>query len=279
MRALSVSRLVLMGLLAAEGLLAILAGPDALTHMTHAAAQADAARRPVLVELFTSEGCSSCPPADALLARLDQTQFVPGAQAIVLSEHVTYWNQDGWHDPFSMDAMTDRQTDYKFRLGTGEIYTPQAGVDGATQRVGRDERKLAAAVQQAAVAAKAPLTIQDAQWAGNAVRFSVKGAGDTKTVLMAALAEDSAETSVKAGENKGRSLHHVAVVRAMQEMGKGADDGRALTLKAPADKADKASQEKTGQASPDSGAMRLVVFVADKHNGHVLAVAEKTISR
>ena len=264
MRALSSLRLILIGLLAGEGLLAILLGPGS---GASAAANATAARRPVLVELFTSEGCSSCPPADALLARLDETQSVPGAQVIALSEHVTYWNQDGWHDPFSMDAMTDRQKRYQDRFGLNDVYTPQVVVDGAAQMVGSDERKLTAAVAQAATATKAELTIQDAQWSGNAVKFSVKGAADTKTVLVAALADDSAQTAVKAGENKGRNLRHVAVVRALEEMGKGADDGRALTLKAPA--------SKTGETRP----MRLVVFVADRHNGHVLAATERTISR
>jgi hypothetical protein len=180
---------------------------------------------------------------------------------------VTYWNQDGWHDPFSMDAITDRQKRYQDRLGLNDVYTPQAVVDGSVQLVGSDERKLTAAVAQAATAAKSELTIQDAQWAGNAVKFSVKGAADTKTVLVAALAEDSAETAVKSGENKGRNLHEVAIVRVLEEMGKGADDGRALTLKAPA--------SKTGETKP----MRLVVFVADRHNGHIVTAAERTISR
>jgi len=267
MRMLGSLQLVLIGLLGIEGL-ALLSGTGFANGRTaDGAAQADAVRRPVLVELFTSEGCSSCPPADALLARLDATQFVPGAQAIVLSEHVTYWNQDGWHDPFSSDAMTDRQKEYRDRFGLSDIYTPQAVVDGAAEMVGSDERKLTSAVEQAAAGSKVELAIQDAQWAGNAVKFSVKGSSDAKTMLMAALAEDAAETSVKAGENKGRNLRHVAVVRSMQEMGKGADDGRSLSIKAPSGK------------DAGTGPMRLVVFLTDRHNGHVLAAAERTIGR
>jgi hypothetical protein len=218
---------------------------------------------PVLVELFTSEGCSSCPPADALLALLDEKQPIAAAHAIVLSEHVTYWNQDGWHDPFSSDAVTDRQKQYGDRFGLSDVYTPQVVVDGAAQLVGSNARGLQEAIEHAASSGKAELSIQDAQWSGGAVHFSVRGA-DPKAVLTAALAEDSAQSSVKRGENAGRNLRHVAVVRVMEEMGKGAADGRALILKAPAET----------QTVP----MRLVVFVTDHHNGHVLAVAEKTIA-
>jgi hypothetical protein len=265
--------IALIGLMMARGVVPVVPAPDKLTGL---GAGNNAARPsgpvPVLVELFTSEGCSSCPPADALLAKLDATQFVPGAQVIVLSEHVTYWNQDGWHDPFSLDAMTDRQARYVERFGLQSSYTPEAVVDGAAQMVGSDQGKLAQAVAQAAAAPKQALAIQDAQWSGGAVKFAVKGAADSKTELVAALAEDSAQSSVAKGENAGRNLKHVAVVRVMEEMGKGADDGRALTLKAPAG-------NKQGSSSGQTGPMRLVVFVVDRHNGHVLAAAERTISR
>jgi hypothetical protein len=227
------------------------------------------ARQPVLVELFTSEGCSSCPPADALLARLDATQPVAGAQVIVLSEHVTYWNQEGWRDPFSQDAMTERQQRYQQQFGLSDVYTPQAVVDGAAQFVGSDARGLEQAVAKAAATPKAALTIEDAQWSGDAVHFSVSspasGPGESKATLMAALAEDAVQSSVLRGENSGRTLRHVAVVRAMAEMGKSAADGRMLVLKAP--------------DAGSSGPLRLVVFLVDRRSGHVLAVAERTVSR
>jgi len=221
---------------------------------------------PVLVELFTSEGCSSCPPADALLALLDEKQPVPGVHAIVLSEHVTYWNQDGWHDPFSSDALTDRQKQYGDRFGLSDVFTPQVVVDGAAQLVGSDGRGLQQALEHAASAAKQELSIEDAQWSGGQVHFSIHGgSGDAKAGVMAALAEDSAQSSVKHGENAGKDLRHVAVVRVMADMGKGANDGRALTLKVP--------------PGIPSSPMRVVVFQFDRHNGHVLAVAEKTITQ
>jgi hypothetical protein len=227
-------------------------------------------RRPVLVELFTSEGCSSCPPADALLAQLDAQQFVQGAQAIVLSEHVTYWNRDGWIDPFSLDDVTERQEQYRTRFGLDQVYTPQAVVDGAAQVVGNDGQALSRAISKEVALPAFDIGIDEATWAGSAVQFKVRVGADSAAVhnasVTAALAVDSVETSVKTGENAGRTLHHVGVVRVMRDMGKSAFEGRELTLKLP------------GSAN-GNGSIRLVVFAVDRHSGRVLGVAERTLTR
>lgn len=226
-------------------------------------------RRSVLVELFTSEGCSSCPPADALLARLDTEQFVSGVQAIVLSEHVTYWNHEGWQDPFSLDEITDRQAQYVSRFGLNSSYTPQVVIDGAAQVVGSDEAGLRHSIAQAAAASPVNLQIDGAAWQGNAVHFKVHAgngpAPDANARLTAALAVDSAQTAIKSGENAGRTVRHVAVVRTMQELNKGALDGRDLSIKMP--------------GGNGSSPVRLVVFLTDRHSGRVVGAAEQTLAR
>ncbi len=226
-----------------------------------------AQRRPVLVELFTSEGCSSCPPADALLAQLDAKQFVEGADAIVLSEHVTYWNHDGWTDPFSSDTATDRQKEYVDRFKLESAYTPEAVIDGAAEVLGSDSAALRRAVAHAAIATKAELRIDALQLSGNDLHFAVHAAQPLHGRMTLVLADDAAQSSVKQGENAGRKLEHVAVVRVMKTVGAEAADGRPLELKLPTD------------PRLQGPKLRLVVFISDKSSGRVLAVNEQSIAR
>ena len=218
------------------------------------------------MELFTSEGCSDCPPADRLLEELDTKQSVPGAQAIVLSEHVTYWNQLGWRDPFSLDETIGgrRSTATDFNLDS--IYTPQAVIDGSAQLVGNNAAGLAQAVKRAASTPKKPLTIADAHWDNGAVMFTVRGAADSGSRMLAVLAADAQGPKILRGENAGRTLHHVAVVRSMKDFGSTAADGRALRLSA-------------GSFTRDQGSapLRLVVFLVEKKSGHVTALSEQTV--
>lgn len=238
----------------------------------HSEAQTDAkgdVRQPVLVELFTSEGCSSCPPADELLANLDAMQPVAAARVIVLSEHVTYWDHEGWRDPYSLEEVTDRQKWYDENLGLSRVYTPQAIVDGTVQVLGTDEHKLLQAITDAAEKTKTELSIDHATWTGNDVSFVIHHgdltAGKIKPGLIAVLAEDKTETKVKTGENSGKTLRNVSVVRVLREMNPSTEGS--LTLKAP------------GENKGATGPMRIVVFAVDKHTGHVLAVAEQIVMR
>src|SRR5215472_17815121 len=118
----------------------------------------DAAPRPVVVELFTSEGCSSCPPADALLLKLDRTQPVPGALVIALSEHVDYWDHLGWRDPYSSPVFSRRQEHYG-QIFHVDSYTPQIVVDGTSEAVGSDARQVENAIRRSAEAEKLQVEI------------------------------------------------------------------------------------------------------------------------
>ena len=180
----------------------------------------DGPRTPVLVELFTSEGCSSCPPADELLIELAEQQPVPGALVIPLSEHVDYWNRLGWEDRFSAHGFSERQQEYREALGTDALYTPQMVVDGRMELIGSLGERVRAAVARAATTPKTEVTL-DVTGSGEddslAVSVSVFAGADARTPsdveLWLAVTEEGLETDVTHGENAFRRLRHAPVVR------------------------------------------------------------------
>ena len=214
-----------------------------------------AGNTPVLAELFTSEGCSSCPPADAVLMQLDRLQPVAGAHIIVLSEHVDYWNSLGWRDPFSSAQFSRRQADYGRVLGS-DVYTPQLVIDGRVQLNGSDGRDVQAAIARAAAKPKVPVQIVQALREGGeaVVHVTVPALPSGKSDVWVAIADESDQSSVSKGENSGRKLAHVAVVRSLNKVGSvSKSDGFDKTVRLPLNPA-------------NSGAGRVVVFVAQSSN-------------
>jgi hypothetical protein len=179
---------------------------------------------PILVELFTSEGCSSCPPADLFLKKIDGFEPAPGVRLIVLSEHVTYWDHDGWKDPNSSQALTDRQSSYETALGEKESFTPQLIVDGTTQLRLNEPQSMDAALQKAAGEPKIPLRISDVSLdPSNPTRLRLHVNADAapeNADVYVAVALDHVESQVLKGENGGKHLEHVAVVEQLTKIGK-----------------------------------------------------------
>lgn len=175
-------------------------------------------RVPVLVELFTSEGCSSCPPADALLMDLDLRQPVAGAEVVALGEHVDYWNELGWKDRFSSSDYTQRQGRYAARFHLGSVYTPQMVINGRTEFVGNDTARAEKAIAGAAQRRDTQPSIAIAA-AGNVVDVNITDAGPHPLDVLLAITESDLSTQVGRGENHGRLLRHTAVVRDLRKIG------------------------------------------------------------
>jgi hypothetical protein len=187
-----------------------------LVLMLMASAMFGQAKPVVVVELFTSEGCSSCPPADALFRDLQKKGF-PNVDLVLLGEHVDYWNHLGWRDAFSSGQFTDRQADYVAKLRIESAYTPQAVVDGHAELVGNDEGALGAAITRAARQAK-PLRV-NVKWDAASQTVQVTTEGNGTGLLVVAFTEDGLSSAVKAGENGGHTLAHAAVVRRLIDVG------------------------------------------------------------
>jgi hypothetical protein len=174
---------------------------------------------PVLVELFTSEGCSSCPPADQLLSELVRTQPVSTAMVVALSEHVDYWDHQGWKDPFSNAIFTRRQSAHAGSATSG-VYTPQVVVDGGPAVVGSDRAAVLRAIRTAAARPKAPIGVS---WPlPDRTSLAITAAPDRRLSharFVVAITEDDLRSSVTRGENEGRELKHDAVTRSWIEAG------------------------------------------------------------
>jgi hypothetical protein len=189
-------------------------------------AQSEARRSPVVVELFTSEGCSTCPPAEALLLKLEKEQSIGGAEVVALELHVDYWNQQGWMDPFSSVDWTARQQVYVAAFKQDGEYTPQMVVDGRIQFVGNRLNDAAKAIAAAAREAKTKIDIiEEKSEKKDQLRFHVEAgklegstSGDTAEIWLA-VTERGLYSAVERGENAGRELHHAAVARQLRKIG------------------------------------------------------------
>lgn len=236
-------RIALVGFLAAS------------TPMASGVAEADGARVPVVVELFSSEGCSSCPPADALLARLDRDQPIAGVEVIALEMHVDYWNRLGWTDPFSQAAFSARQRTHVFAMNGRSVYTPQMVIDGRDELVGSNAAGATLAIERAA---RAPHVSVKLAREGDEIAIDVgpSPASEGPCHAMLATTERGLSTRVTAGENAGETLAHGPVVRSLRVVGDLGPRGLSTRVSEPA---------KSGQ--------RVVVLVESRDSLHVLGAA------
>jgi hypothetical protein len=181
---------------------------------------------PVVVELFTSEGCSSCPPADALLAKMESAQPFKGVQVIAIEEHVDYWNQQGWVDPFSSIEWTGRQQVYAAAFRQDGPYTPQMVVNGRAQLVGSRADQAVKAVEDAHEVAAVQVKLSasgsgnpnEPHFAVSVGKLTQLSPGDSAEVWLA-ITESGLASQVSRGENAGRNLSHASVLRTLRRIG------------------------------------------------------------
>lgn len=172
---------------------------------------------PVVVELFTSQGCSSCPPADELITALAHDQSLRG-KVIPIAFHVDYWDHLGWRDPFSSRFWTQRQMIYVRQMHLNSSYTPQAIVSGRKELVGSRAGALESAIVEASHAPPFGTIALETKREGQSIIAEVRGAGGATSNIVLALVEYDVTTPVKAGENEGRTIVNDAIVRSLQQV-------------------------------------------------------------
>jgi hypothetical protein len=224
--------------------------------------------QPVLLELFTSEGCSSCPPADAFLKQLDDTGLVDHVEVIAIEEHVDYWNRLGWTDRFSSHDWTERQERYARSFGRGGIYTPQLVVNGREELVGSAAGEARQKILDASKIPGARLRLSINSITPQSAVFSVAIESAPSKATHAepwlAVTERGLSSNILRGENEGRNLSHAAVLRSLTRLGgpqTGSFAGAETTVLIPLDPAWKREN------------LRFVVFLQEPKTLHILGAA------
>jgi len=264
-----------------SGAIAILAVAafSLLLVLRHANSQGDPVNanspiRPVVVELFTSEGCSSCPPADALLDKLDRERHLGNAEIIALEEHVDYWDHLGWRDPFSSVQWTERQQDYAASFRNDGVYTPQMVVDGSAEFVGSSQSRARTAIAEAVREPKAEIRLTSGPVANGKARVSIEvktlpAPSSQKAQVWLAVTETGLHSNVMHGENAGEDLHHAAVVRSLRKVGEAALDQKAAYSGRQDVQLDRGWKEEN---------LRVVAFVQDAKTRHILGAASVRVT-
>lgn len=216
-----------------------------------------------VVELFTSEGCSSCPPADELVARIQKENT--DKSVYILAFHVDYWNKLGWKDVFSNTLYSKRQYQYAQWLKLSSVYTPQIVVNGSKEFVGSEEAALRSAVTsglQHTAAARLILKEPKVSHDNISIQYDVEGISGQNSVVLA-LIEKSAETNVKRGENGGHILRHVQIVRNLEIQDLDGKKSNTIHIDIP---------EGLNRQN-----LEMIAFLQSKNNGEIKAAAKAVL--
>lgn len=212
-----------------------------------------------VVELFTSEGCSSCPPADALIAKVQQENA--NKPVYVLAFHVDYWDRLGWKDRFSDHVFTERQQQYSSWLRSNEVYTPQAIINGQTEFVGSESAKMHSEIAQGL---KHPeqgiISLSNLAISKDKINFNYNATSSARSKIVFALVQKDAVSEIKSGENKGRRLSHVQIARHLEFLDLNKSKTGVMQLALP--------------AGSDASQFEVIAFVQNSASGAITAATK-----